>query len=259
MKKAVGVLSSALVSIGLAVLPGCEVSVFGSEPIVIISEHSAGGTTMAHACEEPEASSRARAAMAAPGGESNDDDEAGCITRCRFSTEAREAFSCPAASVAMDANGGPRAGVLALDLRDHDGLVMTVEVCDPEGIAFHLSDSTSGAPTGGDAASSSHDADVLLSDTTLSVRAATGAGTPPSQIEGYVPEEGCSVRTFVVSEQLLYLVESERGMCGTGMFRIDPPTDEEGSPDALFYLATAGSVDGAAEGSGIRSIDFCFW
>lgn len=243
----------------LALSLGCEVSVFGSEPIVIISEHSAGGTEMGHACEEPEASRRARLAMAENDGSHEGDDERGCVTRCRYATDASGAFSCSAASIAMDAEGNPRPGVLRLDLRDHDGLAMTFEVCDPDGLTLQLSDSSTGAPNGGDAGSTSHDADIALRETVLEVRAASNAGTPPSQIEGYVTEEGCSTRTVVVSEQLLYLADGDRGMCGAGMFRIDPPTDEEGTPDALWYLATAGSVDGSAEGAGLRSVDFCFF
>lgn len=236
-----------------ALAAGCEVSFFGSEPIVVVSEHSSGGTEWAHACDEPEAARTAR--LAAQGTEA--DDEAGCLTRCRY--VAGEPFECDAARATTGADGVARPSVLELDLRDHDGVVMTFEICDPDGVALQLSDSSSGAADGGDGGQSSHDADMMLNGTTLHLRAAAGTETPPSQIDGYVTEEGCSTRTVVISEQLAFLVEGERGLCGPGMFRIDPPTDTEGTPDALWYLATSGSVDGHAEGAGTRSVELCFY
>lgn len=237
-------LALSIVGLACALLAGCEVSVFGSEPITLAGgTTSSGGTASAYACEEPAASRTARAASS---------EEDGCVTRCRWQTG--QAFECRSAH-ALEA----RSNVLELDLHDADGLVVTLEVCDPDGVAFQLSDSVSGSSSGGDAGDSAHDADVILVGNTLHVRASTGAETPPSQVQNYVSEEGCSTRTLVISEQLAYLVDGERGLCGPGLFRIDPPTDGEGHPDARWYLGTEGSVDGAAEGSGLRSAELCFW
>jgi hypothetical protein len=55
------------------------------------------------------------------------------------------------------------------------------------------------------------------------------------------------------------VVETGAGLCGNGMLRIDPPTDERGAPDARWYLSTGGSVDGRTSGSGVRSVSLCFW
>lgn len=222
---------------------GCEVSLFGSEPITLAGGTSAGGTSSAYACEEPDAARAARTAA---------DEEEGCVTRCRWAVG--ETFACRSAHPRE-----ARSSVLELDLHDADGLLLTLEVCDPDGVAFQLSDSVSGSSTGGDAGDSAHDADVILVGNTLHVRASTGAETPPSQVQNYVTDEGCSTRTLVISEQVAYLVDAERGLCGPGLFRIDPPTDAEGTPDARWYLGTEGSVDGASEGSGLRSAELCFW
>lgn len=223
---------------------GCEVSLFGSEPITLAGGTSAGGTSSAYACEEPDAARLARTGV---------EEEDHCVTRCRW--ESGQAFECRSAHPLE----GVRSNVLELDLHDADGLLLTFEVCDPEGVALQLSDSVSGSSAGGDAGDSAHDADVILVGNTLHVRASSGAQTPPSQVENYVSEEGCSTRTLVISEQVAYLVDGERGLCGPGLFRIDPPTDAEGSPDARWYLGTEGSVDGGSEGSGLRSAELCFW
>lgn len=239
---------------GLAALvAGCEVSVFGSEPIVIISEHSAGGTEWAHACEEPEASREARAAVAAGDG----DGETGCTLRCVLVGEG--AGECDAASAVTAADGTERPGVTELDLHDHEGVILTLEICDPTGTVLQLGDSATTAAGGGDGGTSSHDADLFVAGTTLHIRPATAAETPASEYAGWLQASGCTTRTVVLSEQLVYLVEGEAGLCGPGLFRIDPPTDAEGRPDARWYLATAGSVDGTLSGSGLRRIEACFW
>jgi hypothetical protein len=230
----------------IAAIPGCEVSVFGSDPIVVVGEGTSGGTREAHACEEPEDSRHAR--------EEGDD---ACDERCVIDAEALAAGTLPPGCerVAL----GERPGTYVLDLSSHDGVVAELEICDPSGTVLQVSDSPTGAPGGGDAGSSAHDADVLLSGTALHLRASTTAAVPESLVEGWIATTGCSTRSIVLSEQLAWLVDTERGLCGSGMFRISPPVDAEGAPDALFHFATRGSVDGAATGSGLRSVELCFW
>jgi hypothetical protein len=240
-----------LLALALAAVPACEVSVFGSDPIVIIGEHSAGGTEWAHACEEPEASREARAALAAGEG----DGDGGCTLRCVLVGEG--AADCEAARPGP--GEGDDAGRVVLDLHDHEGVILAVEICDPSGTVLQLGDSVTAAAGGGDGGSSSHDADLVVQGTTLTLRPATAAETPPSEVAGWIAAEGCTVRTLVLSEQLVHLVENDVGLCGPGLFRIDPPTDAEGSPDALWYLSGAGSLDGSAPGSGVRRIEACFW
>lgn len=240
-----------LLALALATVPACEVSVFGSEPIVIIGEHSAGGTEWAHACEEPEAAREARAALAAGEG----DGESGCTLRCVLVGDG--AADCEAARRTTREDGA--AGPLELDLHDHEGVILTVEVCDPTGTVLQLGDSATTAAAGGDGGTSSHDADLVVQGTTLTLRPATAAETPASEVSGWIAAEGCTTRTLVLSEQLVHLVENDVGLCGPGLFRVDPPTDAEGSPDALWYLSSAGSLDGTAPGSGARRIEACFW
>jgi hypothetical protein len=63
---------------------------------------------------------------------------------------------------------------------------------------------------------------------------------------------------YALADQIAFLLESRRGLRG-GMFRINPHTDDASTPDSLWYLSLAGSLDGAQPGSGVRSVDLCFW
>lgn len=245
-----------LVMFGLALVAGgCEVSFFGGSPVTVISASgdSAGGT-QARACGEPDDARRAR------------QDAEACADRCviRAASEEERAGAAGARFVTegdCDAVtlGAPSEGVATLDLGSADGVVLTVEICDPEGTVMQLADSPSAAPGGGDAGDSAHDADVSLVDQALTVRASASTGVEPSTVQSFVPESGCHERTLVIADQIVFLVEPDAGLCGTGMLRIDPPVDAEGAPDARWYLALAGSVDGAAAGSGLRRASLCFW
>jgi len=50
------------------------------------------------------------------------------------------------------------------------------------------------------------------------------------------------MRTIEVMDSLVYLSDLERGLCGTSMLRIDPPTDAQGTPDSLWHLSVGRSL-----------------
>lgn len=234
-----------LVWLALALTCGCEVSVFGSEPMTVIpgSGIGVGGERAGDRCDEPDDARQAREGAA--------DD---CAAHCRIDVAA--GTSDCGSEVAL---GAVRAGVATLDLSSADGVVLTLELCDPTGAPFQLSDSPTARATGGDTGTSSHDADMLLDGTTLTLRAATTGQLEPSTIGGWVAAAGCTTRHVVVADQIAYLVEPGAGLCGRAMFRIDPPTDEEGTPDARWFLALDGSLDQERTGTGLRSVELCFY
>ena len=78
-------------------------------------------------------------------------------------------------------------------------------------------------------------------------------------MSGWVAETGCTTRTISLTDQLVYFAETEAGLCGPAMLRINPPTDEEGTPDALWHLALGRALEGDATGTVPRAIDLCFW
>lgn len=223
----------------VGLLSACEISVFGSDPINVFGANPPTSGDSARACEEPEDGRRAR--------------EGTCAERCRLDI-AEGTTDCETLRL-----NEVRQGVATLDMGTADGVVITFRICDPEGIALHLSDSSTADADGGDAQTSSHDASVILEGTTLIVHASEGSGVEASSVESYVAATGCTERTLVLSEQLVYLADQNAGLCGPGMLRIDPPTDAEGTPDSLWYLSFAGTVDGERSGSGLREATFCFW
>ncbi|MDQ3038161.1 MAG: hypothetical protein M3Y87_37560 [Myxococcota bacterium] len=231
-----------LVAVVIALCAGCQVSFMGGDMVNVFGGSdvgTAGGP--ARSCGEPDDARLARTS------------EGGCGERCRIDVAAG---TTDCETVTM---GAPREGVAQLDLRSADGVAITIEVCDPQEVAMHIADSSTADADGGDAGTSSHDASLLLEGTTLTVRASEGSDLEPSTVQGYVAAQGCTERTIVISEQIVYLVEQDAGLCGPGMLRINPPTDAEGAPDSLWYLALAGTIDGARSGSGVRSASLCFW
>ncbi len=213
---------------------GCEVSVFGGAPVSLLGGGSVESGGEARACSEPD---DARAARTAPGG---------CEDRCTIDVVAGTT-DCEEVTL-----GAPHDGTARLDLHAADGLSMTLEICGPTGTVFELSDAA--AP-----ARSAHDATIALEGTTLRVDGTEGSGVETSRVTGWIPATGCVERTLVVADQLVYLVENDVGLCGPALLRLMPPSDAEGTPDALWHLALAGRVDGTASGGGLRRASLCFW
>ena len=221
-------------------LSQCEISAFGSDPVVIGGDTS--GSQGGHACAEPDDARVAR--EGAPDS---------CASHCHIDV-ANGTTDCDEVSLSE-----ARPTLATLDMGSDDGVLLTLEICDPTGTAFQLSDSAGAHAGGGGDGSTSHDADVALDGTTLHLRAATNSEVEASSVSSWVGATGCTTRTIAVADQIAYLVDTGAGLCGTGMLRIDPPTDDHGHPDARWYLSLAGSVDGETAGSGVRSVDLCFW
>ena len=214
-----------------ALVAGCEVSFFGNDPVVLAGTSTNTEGSEAQACSEPDDMRRAR------------EDAEACAERCRI----EEGFfvgACEAVTLADH--------IATIDLSDADGLVMQVELCDPTGTSFELGDART-------LASSAKDARVVVEGNAMSVHAASGSGVETSRVSGWVAETGCTTRTISLTDQLVYFAETEAGLCGPAMLRINPPTDEEGTPDALWHLALGRALEGDATGTVPRAIDLCFW
>lgn len=231
----------ALLAAGLIHAPGCTVSVFGSDEMTIIGAPAPGGEG-GSACGEPDDARQAR------------EDAERCVARC--SIDAEGALSeCPYIA-ASDAAGGR----FTIDMSQSDGLIFQVEVCDPDGVVFQLADSPTADADGGDQGTSSHDASVLLDERTLILRPSENSDVDVSMARDFVAPSGCTTRTLVVADQIVYLVEPEHGLCGQAMLRIAPPDDLEGLPDSNFHLALGSALDGTSSGgSGFHGAELCFY
>ena len=244
---------SAVVLFALSGSIGCEVSVFGSEPIQL-----AGGPTPAPggesgACGEPEEIRVARERLAS--GDPSSGEESPCAYHCILVAGAvaeSTRATCPLLTV-------DDAGVVHLDMSRSDGLLLRAALC--SGNTLQLADSVGARSDGGDDTSTSHDASLVLHRGTLELFPAHDGGLAASRVEGYVPAHAdtqCIVRTIELTDSVAYLPELERGLCGTSMLRIDPPTDTQGSPDSLWHLALGRTLDDARNGSPPPSLDLCF-
>lgn len=234
---------------------GCEVSVFGSEPVQVFGGVGPTRGGEAGACGEPEETRRVRARL--EDGEPPTGEASPCAYHCVFEdgalTEASRQ-SCPLASVDTD-------GTVHLDMTRADGVFARLEVCAQT--VVQLGDSIGARADGSDDPSTSHDASVLVHRGELDLLPAHEGGLSASHVNHYLSEEAradeaCTLRTLTITDALVYLVEIERGLCGTSMLRIDPPTDSQGSPDSLWHLTLGRSLDGSVTGAPPPRLDLCF-
>lgn len=232
----------------------CEVSVFGSEPIVLaggVGAVTRGGETTA--CSEPEDLQRAREGLERGSVASGDADV--CAFRCVFVDGALDPASEGTCAVVTAEDGGKHR----LDMHRADGLIVRMEAC--RETVLHLGDTASARHDGSDDPTSAHDASVLVASGELHLWPAYGAGIGASHVSGFVPvssAEGCPQRTLELTDGLVYVHDVERGVCGPSMPRIDPPTDAPARPDSTWYLALGRTLDGARSGDVPRWVELCF-
>jgi hypothetical protein len=255
MRRPAFVVLAALALGGVA--PGCEVSVFGSEPIQLLGGPGPTYGSEAGRCGEPEETRLVRERLTPGAGE---DDP--CAFRCVLVDGVLEGdpATCRIATRAED-------GSWSFDMSEADALIVRVEVC--RETVMHLADSMGARHDGSDDPATSHDAALLLRGGDLDLHPAHGGGLSPSHVEGFVPappesstSEGapaCVIRTLEVTDSVVYLAELERGLCGTSMLRIDPPTDEQGRPDSFWHLALGRTLDGHDEGAPPPRTELCLF
>lgn len=252
-------MSSRALARALAVLVsaqlGCEVSVFGSEPIQLAGgpHPTVGGE--AGACGEPEETRTARERLA--DGEPSSGESSPCAYHCVIAggaLSAESAATCPLVTHGED-------GVFVIDMTRADALVARIEVCDAS--TFQLADSAGARHDGADDPASGHDASVVVHGGDLDLLPAHDGGLSFSHVTGYLPEttggpSECATRTLELTDSVVFLHDLERGLCGTSMLRIDPPTDAQGSPDSRWHLVLGRTLDGARAGEAPPSVDLCF-
>ena len=153
---------------------------------------------------------------------------------------------------------------LSINMSGARSLVMDVEICDPQGWVFHMSDSQTGNGYGGDSATSSNDAEFHLNaaspDVSMSVFAsdlAQGRYGGAMQRHVFSGANGCVTRRILVADQQL-ATDDGLAMCDAALLRIDPPSDAEGTPDAMWWVSIGGTYNGSGrEGAGMQRMAFC--
>jgi len=127
----------------------------------------------------------------------------------------------------------------------------------------HLADSPTCDGGGGDVGTSSNDAEVYFFngvDYQMYGNDYAPAGSKLlSDNVGLLPASGCSSVELIARDQYLELVQpTSIVVTSPYALRINPPTDTEGTPDALWYVGinrTYGSM--LRTGSGVQSLSLC--
>jgi hypothetical protein len=173
----------------------------------------------------------------------------------------------------VQALAGERARLL-LDMTNATELRVAFELCEPRGYVLNIGDSPSNNGGGGDAGDFEHDAEILIYGADLTASSSDlgyeqtgpGIGYHPFLLSraDYVASLGCSSRVLHVRDQ--YIADGENPSLRTQTptaLRIDPSADEQGAPDAHWYLGVNRVVSSAVgdrfrAGSGLVALRLCF-
>ncbi len=178
-----------------------------------------------------------------------------CRAECRFDlVAATGTCSSPAISASPITNGQMTASI---DMRGFTALQITLEACDSNGWTFHLGDSPTNDGYGGDAASTSNDAELQIVSGNLAVYGNDEvSGQQILAEQGVLPTSGCGTFQMAVSDQQLQTAAAP--LAGSELFRIDPPADREGTPDATWYLGANRTYRSSRRaGTGLRAVTLC--
>ena len=245
---------SSLVTLTLAALSiaGCEVSVFGSEPLSVFGGGTPASSGNEGRCGEPEEMRLARVQLdEMRQSDGSIEGESPCAYSCVIEHgELTTTEGCPILARAED-------GSFTIDMARADALILRGEFCETS--TLQLGDAAHAHEDGSDDPTSAHDASVFVDGGALRITPANGSPLEASRIEGFA--SACSWRTIEVMDSVVYLSDLERGLCGTSMLRIDPPTDAQGTPDSHWHLSvgralTAESTDVAAHAP--SRLELCF-
>ena len=113
----------------------------------------------------------------------------------------QETTDCNVATATVVFDGDNR-GRASIDASGFRGVELEIEICDPSDWVFNVGDSISNNGGGGDGGDSSHDSELFIQDTTLSIFASdSSANTVPVRSEnGYVSATGCTTRVVRIRD-----------------------------------------------------------
>ncbi|HEU0036123.1 MAG TPA: hypothetical protein VFQ53_36170 [Kofleriaceae bacterium] len=154
-------------------------------------------------------------------------------------------------------------GAGTIDMAASTELVLSATLCNPTGYTIHLADSPSCNGGGGDAAQFSNDAEVYLQDTAIFAFSNDLAPMAPALLgddPGMLSLTGCQLFTMRVADKEIHVSSPKPfDLVSDFALRLNPPSDAEGPPDALWYLGidrTTGSA--ARNGTGVTTVDLCW-
>lgn len=192
-----------------------------------------------------------------------------CAYSCVLSRDPRESTCIRSGSpVSLYGPGADtEAGTLVsvVDMGRYAAMTVTAEICNPMGWLIDLCDSSTCNGYGGDSSTMSHCAELQLLGTTLSAYGSAYTTPTPGGLlfsqEGVLESRGCSTLEFTVRDSSIRIPGESLDWRSENLLRINPPRDENGRPDALWYLSLnrvnyPDSTDRV--GAGVERVTLCF-
>jgi hypothetical protein len=194
-----------------------------------------------------------------------------CAYACTFELRHGETDCGDPVRVVHSDAGVPWRAVLELRMGHYSGLLLGATFTRPwSGFLLDLGDSAGNNGYGGDDQTTSNDAEVEIQASgdagcTLSGYCndyGTDLGAPCplwAQLEGFVADPVPVTRTLWVADRRLHSFDP----CIQGesdyLLRLDPPQDDEGVPDTLWYLGMNNVITREADrwGSGLTRVQLC--
>lgn len=182
-----------------------------------------------------------------------------CLYQCAIDVLANS-NTCSAAVSAMLM--GSR-GTAVINMSGYTELELRAMICDPTEWVLHLGDSPTNDGQGGDVGTTSNDAEAhFIFGTQYQVWGndyVSGAAKTLADVPNALPASGCSSVVMIVRDQYIEVAQPVSNIVNSQYaLRINPPTDMEGTPDALWYLGmnrTIGSM--LRTGTGLQNVSLC--
>jgi hypothetical protein len=183
-----------------------------------------------------------------------------CVVCCEVDLRAGQATACAGRVSGVFGNGTFTASV---DMSSLEEMELRFVAEDPAGWIAHVADSPSCDGGGGDSSDFANDAEVQLRDGTLTAFAndldPKGPSTTLLSSNGYVaPEDRCVERTWIVSDQRFRSVDPPLDVSSPFLLRLNPPSDSEGAPDAMWFIGLNRTFgDASRGGTGVIAASIC--
>ena len=149
-----------------------------------------------------------------------------------------------------------------IDMSEWEGVTFALTVRDPDDVVFNIGDSPTNNGWAGDAATNSHDAEVLLHDTVLSIYSQDGYDWNEDILDA-VPGQGESRVEVSIAPGFLRIVGDRYCLeYDEGVFPLSGHDDELGGlDDQLLHLGMNIVVSGQGDraGSGLTGVDLYAW
>jgi len=155
----------------------------------------------------------------------------------------------------------PYEDVITIDMSGLYQLELAVRICDPTNRVLDLADSPSCNGDGGAVDDTTHSAELEIINSYFVVSRSQLAA--PSEeaytFPNFVAPTGCTQQMIYIRDQEVASPTAGFETSSESFLRIDPPTDELGTPDGLWYLAPNKVITGVRWGTGLEQAWLCLW